>query len=126
MRSYVYANWRVLFLRAFELSARSVTSNDGPRRREQPVDYTLVLRMVFPGLAFEELDASLIQSDGDFDPFIVKDEVFGAREKVETTLRSPRGSSPYFIFALIDLPPFPPITGSENPNDVIAKRKTNG
>jgi hypothetical protein len=46
---------------------------------EQPPDHTLVLRMVFPGLAFEELDASLIQSDGDFDPFIVKDEVFGAR-----------------------------------------------
>jgi hypothetical protein len=56
---------------------------------EQPPDHTLVLRMVFPGLAFEELDASLIQSDGDFDPFIVKDEVFGAREKVRNDLEVP-------------------------------------
>lgn len=36
---------------------------------EQPTDHMLILRMMFPGLAFEELDASLTQSDGDFDPF---------------------------------------------------------
>ncbi|MCC2641691.1 MAG: hypothetical protein K0S45_2104 [Nitrospira sp.] len=42
------------------------------------------------------------------------------------TLRSPRGSSVYFIFSLIDPPAFPPVAGSENPNDAIAKRTTNG
>lgn len=56
---------------------------------EQPADHTLVLRMMFPGLAFEELDASLTQSDGDFDPFIAKDEVLGTREKVRNDLEVP-------------------------------------
>ena len=56
---------------------------------EQPPDHTLVLRMMFPGLAFEELDASLTQSDGDFDPFIAKDEVLRAREKVMNDLEVP-------------------------------------
>lgn len=36
------------------------------REVEQPPDYALVLRAMFPGLTLEELDASLAQCDGDF------------------------------------------------------------
>jgi hypothetical protein len=56
---------------------------------EQPPDHALVLCMMFPRLVFEELDASLTQSDGDFDPFIPKDEVLRTREKVRNDLEVP-------------------------------------
>jgi hypothetical protein len=53
---------------------------------EQPPDHALVLSVVFPGLALEELDASLAQRDGDFDSFIPKDEFLRARKEVRNDL----------------------------------------
>ena len=49
---------------------------------EQPPDHALVLSVMFPGLPLEELDASLAQGDGHFDPFVPKDEFLGARKEV--------------------------------------------
>jgi len=39
---------------------------------------------------------------------------------------SPRGSSVYLIFPLINAPTFPPVAGSKNTNNIMAKRKSNG
>ena len=49
---------------------------------EQPPDHALVLRVMLPGLALEELDASLAPRDGDFDSFVPKDEFLRARKEV--------------------------------------------
>ena len=49
---------------------------------KKSADHALVLRVMFPGLALEELDAPLAQRDRDFDPLIPKDKLFRAREKV--------------------------------------------
>ena len=65
---------------------------------EQPPDHALVLGMMFPRLVFEECDASLAQSDGDFDPFIPKDEVLGAREKVRNDFEIPERFVGVFYF----------------------------
>ena len=48
---------------------------------EQPPDHALVLSVMFPGLALEELDASLAQCAGDHDAFIPKDEFLQPRKK---------------------------------------------
>ena len=53
---------------------------------EQPPDHALVLRVMFAGLAFEELDASLAQRDGDLHAFIPKDEVLRSRKDVRNDL----------------------------------------
>jgi hypothetical protein len=47
---------------------------------EQPPNHALVLRVMFAGFSLEELDASLAQRDGYFDPFVPKDEFLGARQ----------------------------------------------
>jgi hypothetical protein len=49
---------------------------------EQPPDHALVLRVMFPSFALEELDASLAQRDGDLDAFVPKDEFVGRRKEV--------------------------------------------
>jgi hypothetical protein len=49
---------------------------------EQPPDHALVLRVMFPSLTLEELDASLAQRDGDLDAFVPKDQFLGPREEV--------------------------------------------
>lgn len=53
---------------------------------EQPPDHALVLRVMLPGLPLEELDASLAQGDGHFDPFVTKDEFLRAREEIRNDL----------------------------------------
>jgi hypothetical protein len=53
---------------------------------KEPPDHALVLSVMFPGLALEELDASLAQRDGHFDPFIPKDEFLRARKEVRNDL----------------------------------------
>lgn len=49
---------------------------------EQPADHALILRIVFPRLVLEELNATLTQGDSYLYSFIPKDKVFGAREEV--------------------------------------------
>jgi hypothetical protein len=53
---------------------------------EQPPDHALVLSVMFPGLALEELDASLAQCDSDLDAFIPKDEFLWPRKEVRNDL----------------------------------------
>jgi hypothetical protein len=53
---------------------------------EQPPDHALVLGVMFPGLALEELNASLAQRDGDFNTFVPKDEVLRTRKKIRNDL----------------------------------------
>ena len=53
---------------------------------EQAPDHALVLSMMFPGLALEELDASLAQRDSDPDAFIPKDEILRSRKEVRNDL----------------------------------------
>lgn len=48
----------------------------------------------------------------------------GRGRKSGTTLRSPRGSSVYLIFSLIDSFPLSPVAGPENPDHVLAVRET--
>ncbi len=49
---------------------------------EQPPDHALVLGVMFPSLALEELDASLAQRDGNLGAFVPKDEFLGPRKEV--------------------------------------------
>jgi hypothetical protein len=49
---------------------------------EQSSDHPLVLGVVSPRLGFEEVDAAPAQRDRDLDPFIPKDQFFGARKEV--------------------------------------------
>ena len=53
---------------------------------EQPPDHALVLSVMFPSLALEELDASLAQCEGDLDAFISKDEFLRPRKEVRNDL----------------------------------------
>lgn len=58
---------------------------------EQPPDHALVLSVMFPSLALEELDASLAQRDGDFDSFVPKDEFLRTRKEVRNDLEVSEG-----------------------------------
>lgn len=49
---------------------------------EQPSDHALVLRVVFSSLILKGGDASLAQCNGDLDPFVQKDKLFGPRKEV--------------------------------------------
>jgi hypothetical protein len=49
---------------------------------EQPPDHALVLRVMFPRLLLEELDASLAQRNGDLNTFVPKNQFLGPREEV--------------------------------------------
>jgi hypothetical protein len=69
---------------------------------EQPADHALILRMMFPRLTLEKLDASLAQRNGDLDAFARKTNSSGRGRKSGTALRSPRGSEVYLILLLID------------------------
>jgi hypothetical protein len=53
---------------------------------EKPADHPLILRVVLPRFALEELDATLAQCDCDLDAFIPKDEVLGRRKEVPNDL----------------------------------------
>lgn len=72
---------------------------------EQPADHTLMLRVMFPRLALEELDASLALHDRDLDAFVPKDEFLGPRKEVGNDLEVSEGSSVYLIFSFVDLLP---------------------
>lgn len=54
---------------------------------EQPSDHALVLRVVFSSLTLKEVDASLAQCNGDLDPFVSKDKLFGPRKEVRNDSR---------------------------------------
>ena len=58
---------------------------------EQPPDHALVLRVMFPRLTLEKLDAALAQRDGDFDSFIPKDEFLRAGKDVRNDLEVSEG-----------------------------------
>ena len=58
---------------------------------EQPPDHALVLSVMFPGLALEELDASFAQRDGDFDSCIPKDEFLRSGKEVRNDLEVSEG-----------------------------------
>lgn len=58
---------------------------------EQPPDHALVLRVMFPSLNLEELDASLAQRDGDLDAFVPKDQFLGPRKEVRNDLEVSEG-----------------------------------
>jgi len=49
---------------------------------EQPADHALVLRVMFPRLTLEELDASLAQRNGNLDTFVPKDQFFRPRKEI--------------------------------------------
>jgi hypothetical protein len=49
---------------------------------EQPADHALILRMMFPRLTLEKLDASLAQRNGDLDAFVPKDQFFWPGKEV--------------------------------------------
>lgn len=53
---------------------------------EQPPDHALVLRVMFPSLTLEELNASLAQRDGDFHALVPKDKFLRARKEVRNDL----------------------------------------
>jgi hypothetical protein len=53
---------------------------------EEPPDHTLILRVMFPRLTLEELDASLAQRNSDLDAFVPKNQFLGPREEVRNDL----------------------------------------
>jgi len=61
-----------------------------------------------------------------FTPSSRKARSSGAGRKSVTTVGLPIGSVVYLIFALIDLFPFPPISGAKYPNDTGAIGKADG
>lgn len=63
---------------------------------EQPPDHALVLGVMFLRLFLKKLDTSLAQGDGYLDPFIPKDKVLGAWEKV----RNDPEASEWFVRVL--------------------------
>jgi hypothetical protein len=73
---------------------------------EQPPDHALVLRVMFPSLTLEELDAPLAQCDGNFHAFVPKGEFFRARKEVRNDLEVAEGfvcvlDFPAHIFACL-------------------------
>ena len=57
-------------------------------RVEEPPDHSLILRVVFPRLAFEELNATLAQRNGDLDALVPEDEIFRGWKEVTNDLQS--------------------------------------
>ena len=55
---------------------------------EQPPDHALVLSVMFPRLALEELNASLAQGNGDLHSLVTKNEVLGSRQEVRNDLQT--------------------------------------
>src|SRR5712691_11253025 len=53
-------------------------------------------------------------------PSSLKTRFSGRGRKSGTTLGFPRGSSVYLIFPLINPLAFPPVSGAEDPNDIVA------
>lgn len=58
---------------------------------KQPTNHPLVLRVVPLRFAFEELDATFTQRNGDLDPFVPKNEVFRAWEEIRNDLEVSEG-----------------------------------
>ena len=65
---------------------------------EQPPDHALVLRVMFPRFTFEELDASLAQSNGDLDAFVPKNQFLRSGKKVRNDLEVSEGFVGVFDF----------------------------
>ena len=65
---------------------------------EQTPDHPLILGVVLFRLAFEELDAALAESERYLYPFVPKDQVFGARQKVGNNLKLSEGLVCVFDF----------------------------
>ena len=53
---------------------------------EQPSNHALVLRVVLLCLGFEEVDATLAQCDGDFNPIVPKHQILRPRQEVSDDL----------------------------------------
>ena len=49
---------------------------------EEAPNHPLILRVVLPRLALEEVDAALAQRNGDLDPFVPEDEILRQRQKI--------------------------------------------
>jgi hypothetical protein len=49
---------------------------------EEASDHPLILCVVLPRFAFEEVNTAFAQCDGDLDAFIAEDEIFRWRQKV--------------------------------------------
>jgi len=49
---------------------------------EKPPNHSLILCVVFPRFALEEVDAALAQRDRDLDPLVREDEVLRGRKEV--------------------------------------------
>lgn len=65
---------------------------------EQPPDHALVLRVMFPRLTLEELDASLAQRNGDLNAFIPKNQFLWPRKEVRNDLEVSEGFVGVFDF----------------------------
>lgn len=58
---------------------------------QEAPNHALVLRIVLPRLALEELHAALAQRDGHLDALVPKDQVFRTGEEVRNDLEIPEG-----------------------------------
>lgn len=65
---------------------------------EQSPDHALVLGVMFPRLALEELDASLAQRNGHLHALVPKDELLGPRQEVRNDLQTAEGFIRVFDF----------------------------
>src|SRR6185503_8544310 len=86
---------------------------------EEAADHPLILRVVLARFVLEELHAALAQGNRDLDAFLPKHQILGSRQEIGT-FRSPKGSSVYLIFSLIDSLSFPPVTRAMDADDVPA------
>ena len=53
---------------------------------EQPPDHPLILRVVSLRLGLKEFNTALAQSDGDFDPFVLKHKILRSGQEVSDDL----------------------------------------
>src|SRR6266542_2364283 len=96
---------------------------------EKPPNHSLILRVVLPRLAFEELNAALAQRDGDLDTLIPENEVFWWRKEVTNDLQSSEALVRVSDFRAHRLPspfdclPPSPIAGAKDSDDVVAVRE---
>jgi len=65
---------------------------------EQSPNHALVLRVMFAGFPLEEVDASLAQRDGHFNPLVPKDKFPGARQEIRNDSEVSEGLVRVFYF----------------------------